>query len=82
MNFVANFFGMGSAATPVGLKAMEKLQEENLIKDSASDEMITLVMLNTTCFCIVSTSLISLRKYNNANITLVKELCIKYKNNL
>lgn len=70
MNFVANFFGMGSAATPIGLKAIEKLQEENVNKEEASNEMVTLVMLNTTCFCIISTSIISIRKYNNAKITV------------
>ena len=58
MNFVSNFFGIGSAATPIGLKAIRSLQEENINKEEPSDEMVTLVMLNTTCFCIISTSII------------------------
>ena len=41
MNLGANILGLGNAATPFGLKAMEELQELNKQKDTASDAMIT-----------------------------------------
>lgn len=60
-NIAANALGLGSAATPFGLKAMECMQEENEKKDEASDAMITFLVLNTSGVTIVPTTVIALR---------------------
>jgi len=67
-NIIVNMVGLGSAATPFGLKAMEKLQELNDKKDTASEAMITFLVLNTSGVTLVPTGIISLRSmYNSAN---------------
>lgn len=60
-NICANAMGLGSAATPFGLKAMEEMQKENPKKDEASDAMITFLVLNTSGVTIVPTTVIALR---------------------
>ncbi len=47
LNLAANVFGLGNAATPFGIKAMEELQELNLEPDTATNEMAMLLALNT-----------------------------------
>jgi len=47
MNIAANMLGLSNAATPFGIKAMEELQTLNDQKDTASDEMVTFLTLNT-----------------------------------
>lgn len=67
-NIIVNMAGLGSAATPFGLKAMEKLQELNPNKDTASEAMITFLVLNTSGVTLIPTSIISLRAlYGSAN---------------
>ena len=61
MNLCANILGLGNAATPFGLKAMQELQKENPIKDTASPAMITFLALNTSCITIVPASIIGVR---------------------
>lgn len=48
MNIAANMLGLDNAATPIGLKAMQQLQESNPKKERASDAMIMLLVLNTS----------------------------------
>ena len=60
-NIIANMFGLGNAATPFGLKAMESLQKLNKNKDVASRSMITFLVINTCGLCIIPTTIISLR---------------------
>lgn len=60
-NIAVNMAGLGSAATPFGLKAMEKLQEINPDKKRASSAMITFLVLNTSGVTIIPTTIISLR---------------------
>lgn len=60
-NICANAMGLGSAATPFGLKAMEEMQKENPKKEEASDAMITFLVLNTSGVTIVPTTVIALR---------------------
>lgn len=60
-NIVANALGLGSAATPFGLKAMEEMQKENKDKRQASDGMITFLVLNTSGVTIIPTTVIALR---------------------
>lgn len=73
-NIIANILGLGSAATPAGLKAMKSLQELNPNKDVASKEMLTFTALNTSAVTIFPTTLISLRilyKSINPNATVI-----------
>ena len=56
-----NMLGLGNAATPFGIKAMEKLKELNKNKDVASRSMITFLVINTSSVTIIPTTVISLR---------------------
>lgn len=68
MNFMANMLSMGSAATPFGLLAMKRLHELNNYSDTASDEMITFLLINTSGLCLIPTMLIAIRtEYGSAN---------------
>ena len=60
-NVAANMLGLGSAATPFGLKAMQELQKENKCKEEASEAMITFLVLNTAGVTIIPTTVIALR---------------------
>ena len=53
MNFSANMLGLDNAATPLGLKAMEGLQELNTRKDTATNAMIMFLVLNTSGLCLI-----------------------------
>lgn len=67
-NIIINMVGLGSAATPFGLKAMEKLQELNPEPDTATEAMITFLVLNTSGVTLIPTGIISLRAmYASAN---------------
>jgi len=61
MNMVANILGLGNAATPLGLKAMETLQEENRNKQELSNSMIMLIVINTASIQIIPTTIIAIR---------------------
>ncbi|KJR47599.1 Spore maturation protein A [Desulfosporosinus sp. I2] len=70
MNLSANILGLGNAATPFGLKAMQELQKENPTPDVASPAMITFLALNTSCITIIPATIIGVRlKANSANPT-------------
>lgn len=76
-NMVANIFGLGSAATPFGLKAMSSLQKLNKKKDTASRSMITFLVINTSGLTIIPTTIISLRMmYGSVNPTKIVLACI------
>lgn len=76
-NIAANMVGLGSAATPFGLKAMESLQKLNKDKKVASEAMITFLVLNTSGVTIVPTTIISLRLlYGSVNPSVVLPFCI------
>lgn len=66
MNFSANMLGLDNAATPLGLKAMQELQEANTDKDTASNAMIMFIVLNTSGLTIVPVSVMALRAANGA----------------
>lgn len=61
MNIIANILGLGNAATPLGLKAMEELQKENYNKNRLSDNMMVLIVLNTASLQIIPTTVIAIR---------------------
>lgn len=60
-NIAANMLGLGSAATPAGLKAMNELQKINPNKDTASPPMITFLILNTAGVTLIPTTILALR---------------------
>ena len=66
-NVAANMMGLGSAATPFGLKAMKSLQELNTNKKVASDAMITFLVLNTSGVTIIPTTVIAMRMAFNSH---------------
>ena len=69
-NIAANMLGLGSAATPFGLKAMEELQKDNPKKDTATEAMITFLVLNTGGVTIIPTTVVALRMmYGSKNPT-------------
>lgn len=61
MNIAANMLGLDNAATPLGLKAMEGLQELNKKKDTASNAMIMFLVLNTSGLTIIPVSIMVYR---------------------
>lgn len=66
LNFAANLIGLGNAAMPIGLSAMQALENEQNCGDTASDEMITFVVMNTASLQIIPTTAIMLRtKYGS-----------------
>ncbi len=76
-NIIANMFGLGNAATPFGLKAMQSLQELNKTKDTASRSMITFLVINTSGVTLIPTTVISLRMmYGSTNPTSIVFPCI------
>lgn len=70
MNMAANVLGLGNAATPLGLKAMQELQELNPNKDTATNSMCTFLAINTSSVTIIPASIIAIRAAaNSANPT-------------
>lgn len=61
MNLAANMLGLDNAATPMGLKAMERMQELNERKDTASDAMIMFLVLNTSGLTLIPVSIMVYR---------------------
>ena len=61
MNIAANMLGLDNAATPLGLKAMEQLQEINPKKDTASNPMIMFLVLNTSGLTLIPVSILVYR---------------------
>ena len=61
MNITANILGIGNAATPLGLKAMQTLQESNKEKHTLSNSMAMLIVLNTASLQLIPTTIIAIR---------------------
>lgn len=69
-NFTANIFGLGNAATPMGIKAMEEMKRLNHKKDEASRSMITFLALNTSSLTLIPTTVIAIRmQYQSSSPT-------------
>ena len=60
-NMSANLLGLGNAATPMGIRAMQELQKLNPDKEKASPAMCTLLALNTSSITLIPTTLIAIR---------------------
>ena len=67
MNIIANFLGLGNAATPLGLKAMKSLQKENAKKDTLSNSMVMFIIINTASMQLIPTTVIAIRSSLNSN---------------
>lgn len=61
MNMTANIFGLGNAATPFGVKAMEHLQELNREKDRATDAMCMFLVINGSSVQLIPATIIAMR---------------------
>lgn len=71
-NMSANILGIGNAATPLGLKAMQELQTLNPDKSTASDAMCTLLAVNTASITLIPTTVIAIRlQFHSHNPTAV-----------
>lgn len=66
-NVAVNMMGLGNAATPFGLKAIDELQKINPKKDTASEAMITFLVLNTGGVTLIPTTVIALRMLHGSN---------------
>ena len=72
MNMIANILGLGNAATPLGLKAMKSMQEENEKKDTLTDSMMMFIVINTASIQIIPTTVIAIRNsLGSENPTLI-----------
>ena len=72
LNIIANLLGLGNAATPLGLKAMSSLQEENPNKNTLSNSMAMLILLNTASLQLIPTTVIAIRSsLNSTNPTSI-----------
>jgi len=60
MNLAANMLGLGNAATPLGLKAMQELQKLNRKKDTATDAMVMFLAINTSSVTLIPASTIAI----------------------
>lgn len=61
LNIAANWLGLGNAATPMGLKAMEELQQLNPQKDTATNSMVMFLGLNTASITLIPATIIGVR---------------------
>lgn len=66
MNVTANLFGLGNAATPLGIEAMRLMQKENKNPLRASDDMVNFVVMNTAAVEIIPTTVALLRMNNGS----------------
>lgn len=72
MNIIANIFGLGNAATPLGIKAMTSMQEVNTEKDTLSNSMMMFIVINTASLQIIPTTVIAIRtSLNSGNPTSI-----------
>ena len=67
INMVSNMLGIGNAATPAGLRAMEEMQQHNPDKNKITNSMATLIVLNTSSIQIIPTTVIAIRSSLNSH---------------
>ena len=67
MNITANMMGLGNAATPFGIKAMEDMDRLNTKKGVASNDMALFLVLNAACIQLVPSTVISIRATANSS---------------
>ena len=67
MNMVANLLGLGNAATPLGLKAMKTMQQDNPKKDTLTNSMAMFIVINTASLQLIPTNVIAIRSSLGSN---------------
>lgn len=67
MNIIANLFGLGNAATPLGIKAMNSMQEINNKKNTLTNSMMMFIVINTASLQLIPTTVIAIRTSLNSN---------------
>ena len=67
MNMVANILGLGNAATPLGIKAMQTMQEKNNNKKVLTNDMAMFIVLNTASIQLIPTTVIAIRNSLGSN---------------
>lgn len=78
MNIIANFLGLGNAATPLGLKAIKSMQKENKNKDCLSNSMMMFILINTASIQLIPTTVFAIRsslKSENPTNILISVWC-------
>lgn len=77
LNLSANILGLGNAATPFGMKAMQQMQKLNDGSPEASEAMCTFLALNTSCITLIPATIIGVRlSFTSANPTEIVGPCI------
>lgn len=66
VNMVTNMLGIGNAATPAGLKAVDELEKKNPYQDKLSDDMLMFIAINTASLQIIPTNVIAIRSSLNS----------------
>lgn len=70
MNMTANLLGLGNAATPFGIEAMKRMNNENPLKGSPSNDMVRLVVLNSASIRIIPTTVAMFRQQHGAQVPM------------
>ncbi len=77
LNLSANILGLGNAATPFGMKAMQELQNLNQGSDKASPAMCTFLAMNTSCITLIPATIIGVRlSFGSSNPAEIVGPCI------
>lgn len=76
MNVTANLFGLGNAATPLGINAVKKMQSLNSDKQSVTCDMMTFVVINTAALKIIPTTVSALRESAGAENPMDIIFCV------
>lgn len=76
MNVTANLLGLGNATTPLGIKAMQAIAEEEHAHGEATDSMVMLTVLNTASLQIIPTTAAALRSANGAENPMAILPCV------
>lgn len=72
MNMIANILGLGNAATPLGIKAMQTMQKANKRKETLSNSMMMFIVINTASIQLIPTNVIAIRtSLNSQNPTSI-----------
>lgn len=61
LNLTANMLGLGNAATPLGIKAMEEMENTSINKNELTDDMVLFLVLNSAAVQLIPTTVISIR---------------------
>lgn len=76
MNVTANLFGLGNAATPLGINAVKKMQKLSNNKSAVTADMMTFVVINTAALKIIPTTVAALRESAGAENPMDIIICV------